>query len=84
MKFGKGVIFILTKEDIINLAREAGIHAHTCVYPAPALRRDGKCSPGWAAGHPETFAATGFQVPVLRGWPCVEGPFRPITVALKS
>jgi hypothetical protein len=25
MRFGKGVIFILTKEDIINLAREAGI-----------------------------------------------------------
>jgi hypothetical protein len=25
LKFGKGVIFILTKEDIINLAREAGI-----------------------------------------------------------
>jgi hypothetical protein len=28
MKFGKGVIFILTKEDIINLAREAGIPEH--------------------------------------------------------
>lgn len=25
MKFGKGVVFILTKEDIINLARETGI-----------------------------------------------------------
>jgi len=25
MRFGKGVIFILTKEDIINLARETGI-----------------------------------------------------------
>lgn len=25
MRFGKGVIFILTREDIINLAREAGI-----------------------------------------------------------
>jgi len=25
LKFGKGVIFILTKEDIINLARETGI-----------------------------------------------------------
>jgi hypothetical protein len=25
MKFGKGVIFILTKEDIINLAREANV-----------------------------------------------------------
>jgi hypothetical protein len=28
MKFGKGVIFILTKEDIINLAKEAGIPEH--------------------------------------------------------
>jgi len=25
LKFGKGVVFILTKEDIINLARETGI-----------------------------------------------------------
>ena len=25
MRFGKGVVFILTREDIINLAREAGI-----------------------------------------------------------
>jgi hypothetical protein len=25
VKFGKGVIFILTREDIINLAREVGI-----------------------------------------------------------
>jgi hypothetical protein len=25
LKFGKGVIFILTREDIINLARESGI-----------------------------------------------------------
>jgi hypothetical protein len=25
VRFGKGVIFILTKEDIIGLAREAGI-----------------------------------------------------------
>jgi hypothetical protein len=25
LKFGKGVIFILTREDIINLASEAGI-----------------------------------------------------------
>ena len=25
MRFGKGVIFILTKEDIINLARETGV-----------------------------------------------------------
>ena len=25
MRFGKGVILILTKEDIINLARETGI-----------------------------------------------------------
>jgi len=25
MRFGKGVIFILTEEDIINLARETGI-----------------------------------------------------------
>jgi hypothetical protein len=25
LKFGKGVIFILTREDIVNLAREAGI-----------------------------------------------------------
>jgi hypothetical protein len=25
VRFGKGVIFILTKEDIINLARETGI-----------------------------------------------------------
>jgi hypothetical protein len=25
LKFGKGVILILTREDIINLAREAGI-----------------------------------------------------------
>jgi hypothetical protein len=28
MKFGKGVVVILTKEDIINLAREAGIPEH--------------------------------------------------------
>ena len=28
MKFGKGVIFILTKDDIINLAKEAGIPEH--------------------------------------------------------
>lgn len=28
MKFGKGVVVILTKEDIINLAREAGIPKH--------------------------------------------------------
>ena len=25
MRFGKGVIFILTEEDIINLARETGV-----------------------------------------------------------
>ena len=25
MRFGKGVIFTLTREDVINLAREAGI-----------------------------------------------------------
>jgi len=25
MKFGKGVVFTLTEEDIINLARETGI-----------------------------------------------------------
>ena len=25
MRFGKGVIFILTEEDVINLARETGI-----------------------------------------------------------
>jgi hypothetical protein len=25
VKFGKGVVFILTREDVINLAREAGI-----------------------------------------------------------
>jgi hypothetical protein len=25
LKFGKGVVFILTREDIVSLAREAGI-----------------------------------------------------------
>jgi hypothetical protein len=29
MSFGKGVIFILTREDIIDLAREAGIPEDT-------------------------------------------------------
>ena len=29
MRFGKGVIFILTREDIINLASEAGIPKNT-------------------------------------------------------
>jgi len=28
IKFGKGIISILTEEDIINLAREAGIPEH--------------------------------------------------------
>lgn len=29
MRFGRGIIFILTKEDIINLARETGITKDT-------------------------------------------------------